>query len=162
MSFIAPGHLLSPLLPWLFIEGYSLIYYYIYISSVISVCLCFFFRRILHVVHWVEFDELAFFVHGQNIVVFVLAELFGYLLIVFVIVSHFGGNIYVYWYQLLNATDADLPLPTRFCCKDSFLISLPHFPYKKIWYVIISHVFMLVIFVNPLLLHILFIILYAF
>jgi len=43
------------------------------LSNVVWVCLCFFFLRILHVVHCVEFGQLSFFLHVQTIGVFALS-----------------------------------------------------------------------------------------
>ena len=85
MISIVLGHL-SSLLPPLVLVQVMLCPQLYYLSSVVLVCLCVVFPRILHVVHCVGFGQLAFFLHVQTIGVFVerlcLAELFGYLMTV--------------------------------------------------------------------------------
>src|SRR5688572_18372594 len=44
---------------------------FILTTSVVLVCLCFFFLRILSVMHCVDFGQLAFFLHFHTIGVFV-------------------------------------------------------------------------------------------
>ena len=57
------------------------------LSSVVFVCLCYFFHCILYVVHYVEFGQLSYCLHVQTIRVFAewlcLTKLFGYLMVVF-------------------------------------------------------------------------------
>src|SRR5688572_9838803 len=87
MISIVLGLLSSPLFHLVLVQVLCPLLYYL--SSVVLVCLCFFFLRLLHVVHCMGFGQLAFSLHVQTIRVFIeqlcLAELFGS-----VIISYFS------------------------------------------------------------------------